>query len=57
MRCDPGTLPPLPPAPDCPTCGAVMRVDKPVLLVGHGKPRLSYNATCLECGAVRRGFA
>ncbi len=44
---------PLPAAPVC-VCGAPMAVT--TKLNAQCRPRLSYDATCPECGAARKDF-
>lgn len=47
---------PLPRPPVCQQCQQAMTVTTR-LLAGHGRPRLTYDATCPECGAMLKGFA
>ena len=47
---------PLPHPPVCHQCQQAMTVTTR-LLAGHGRPRLTYDATCPSCGAMLKGFA
>lgn len=45
------------PLPVAPVCGCGARMTVTTKLNAQGRPRLSYDATCPECGAQRKDFA